>query len=223
MNILALNTLTMHVALAASGSNGMFSLGFYGRGHQAAEQLVPLTDTLLTLAGLTADTVERVYALQGPGSFTGLRLGYALAKALQLSTQSLFIPVPPLDCIAAMYAEWEQPIITVIDARRNRFYARVFFHDKKPTEIFDKTAEELLTYIPSSQTCLVAGFGVNSFRANISAVAKKRCTFIETSPEALARNMHSYAEAASLVNADVPTEDYAAPIYVRKSDAEENE
>ena len=117
MNILAIDTLTSTLSVAAYGPNGLVTQSFAGNGHSHAERLLPLIDAAVSAAGFTAATTETVLAPEGPGSFTGLRLGFAAAKALQLSSNSCFIPIPTLPCIASQYEAWNGNVAGVIDAK----------------------------------------------------------------------------------------------------------
>ena len=126
MNILAIDTLTPTLSIAALGSNGLVTQSFAGKGTSHAERLLPLIDAAVSAAGFTAADTETVLAPEGPGSFTGLRLGFAVAKALQLSSNSCFISIPTLPCIASQCEAWNGNIAAVIDAKRERFYIQLF-------------------------------------------------------------------------------------------------
>jgi tRNA threonylcarbamoyl adenosine modification protein YeaZ len=69
-----------------------------GRGH--AEQLVPM---IATLPG--KGRAERIAVALGPGSFTGVRVGRAAARALALAWRAALIGYPTLDLVAAMARE----------------------------------------------------------------------------------------------------------------------
>jgi tRNA threonylcarbamoyladenosine biosynthesis protein TsaB len=67
--------------------------------------------------------------MKGPGSFTGLRLGFSIAKGLSLSLSIPFIPVPTLDCIAFPYRE-NGVTIAAIESGKNAWFFSVYRNGK---------------------------------------------------------------------------------------------
>lgn len=221
MNVLAIDTLTSTLSVAAYGPNGLVTQSFAGNGPSHAERLLPLIDAAVSAAGFTAADTETVLAPEGPGSFTGLRLGFAAAKALQLSSNSSFIPIPTLPCIASQYEAWNGNIAVIIDAKRERFYAQLFKNGKAVTEAFDKPAADLLPHFSENEEWLVTGYGTLAFK-NAAAIAQSCICFrfIETDPLSFAHTMIIYMQKYGHMLKDAA--DYAGPEYIRKSDAEKN-
>ena len=221
MNILAIDTLTPTLTIAALGSKGLVTQSFAGNGPSHAERLLPLIDAAVSAAGFTAADTEIVLAPEGPGSFTGLRLGFAAAKALQLSSNSCFIPVPTLPCIASQYEAWNGSIAAVIDAKRDRFYIQLFKNGTAVTEAFDKTAADMLPYFSENEEWLVTGYGTAAFKDAVAILQSNiRFYFIEAAPLSFAYSMIKYMQRHGNVLKNAA--DYAGPQYIRKSDAEKD-
>lgn len=91
------------------------------RGHQ--ERLAPMAAEVM--AGASFADLEKIVVTIGPGSFTGLRVGLAFAKGLQLATGAPLAGVGTLEALAARTAG---NAAGVIDARRGLVYAQAF-HD----------------------------------------------------------------------------------------------
>ena len=221
MNILAIDTLTSTLSVAAYGPNGLVTQSFAGNGPSHAERLLPLIDAAVSAAGFTAADTETVLAPEGPGSFTGLRLGFAAAKALQLSSNSSFIPIPTLPCIASQYEAWNGNIAVIIDAKRERFYAQLFKNGKAVTEAFDKPAVDLLPHFSENEEWLVTGYGTSAFKhADVISQSNIRFHFIESDSLSFAYSMIKYMQKYGNVLKNAA--DYAGPRYIRKSDAEKD-
>lgn len=95
-------------------------------GHAA--QLLPLADGLLAAAGFTAADVGRIGVGVGPGTFTGLRIGVATARALAQATGAELAAVPTLAALAdaATHRGHDGPVLAVLDARRGETFAQPF-------------------------------------------------------------------------------------------------
>ena len=97
-----------------------------------AERLFPLIEEVLVEAKLRADQVDRIAVTLGPGTFTGVRVGVAAARALSLGLRK---PVVGITSLAAMahrasqllkpeHASW--PLVVAVDARRGMIYLQCF-------------------------------------------------------------------------------------------------
>lgn len=221
MNILAIDTVTDVLSIAAEGPKGLATQTFAGSNRSHAEQLVPLIETTIALAGFTAPQIDVVLSSEGPGSFTGLRLGYSAAKALQLAANSAFIPIPTLACIAHQYAAWQDSLAVIIDAKRERFYIQLFKDGKPIAEPSDSSIEEIIPCLSKSERWLVTGYGTQAFqKAFITVGSLPQCNFIENLPVCFAQSMISYAKQH--MDTLVKASDYDGPLYIRKSDAEKD-
>jgi tRNA threonylcarbamoyladenosine biosynthesis protein TsaB len=74
-------------------------------------------------AGFPAESADLVVVVRGPGSFTGLRVGVALAKTLAWSTGASLVAVSGYELIARRSAPSEGPLWVVFDAGRGEVAA----------------------------------------------------------------------------------------------------
>jgi len=95
------------------------------RSHTAS--LPALVDRVLADAGVTIGDVEGLAVSIGPGSFTGLRIGLALAKGIAFAGGLPLVGVPTLEALAHVAdAAPGETICAALDARKREVYAALF-------------------------------------------------------------------------------------------------
>ncbi len=95
-----------------------------------AERLLPLLEQLLADAGWPKSSLDRLGVGVGPGSFTGLRAGIALAEGLSVGLDRPLWGVGSLLAMArGALAEHSGPCCALLDARRDELFAAVYDHE----------------------------------------------------------------------------------------------
>lgn len=139
MTILGIETSTS-VCSAAIIKDGESLKEFLCREESNHARLLPrYVQDLLLFAKENALTIEAVALSEGPGSYTGLRIGTATAKGLCYGLDIPLIPVPTLQLIAAA-ARQQLPItndqsailVPMIDARRMEVYTAFYDSQLQP-------------------------------------------------------------------------------------------
>lgn len=105
-----------------------------------------ILDTMFKELNITPQDIKKIFIANGPGSFTGTRIGVTIAKVYGYSLNVDLIPVSTLEVLAGGVNK--DYIVPVIDARRGFVYAGIY--DKDLNKIvddryisFDKLKEEL--------------------------------------------------------------------------------
>ncbi|MCQ8782177.1 tRNA (adenosine(37)-N6)-threonylcarbamoyltransferase complex dimerization subunit type 1 TsaB [Mangrovibrevibacter kandeliae] len=129
-----------------------------GRGH--AERLMPLIDEVLAEAGTSYGAIGRIAVTVGPGSFTGLRVGVAAARALGLALGAPSVGVTTLEALAAPHAG-AAPVLAVQDAKRGEIYAALYDRDgaevRAPAAL---TPDALAAFVdPAGERLRIVGSG----------------------------------------------------------------
>lgn len=93
----------------------------------SARTLTPAIDRLLRRLELKPSSIDCIALVQGPGSFTGLRVGVATAKAMAYALRISLVAVDGLDAIAQQIAQSQQqslrfPLVAVVDAYRGQSF-----------------------------------------------------------------------------------------------------
>ena len=83
--------------------------------------LLGMVESLLLEASITAQNIEAVAVGQGPGSFTGLRIGVGVGQGLAFGANCPMIGVSSLDALA-LQVQRSGPVISAIDARMGEVY-----------------------------------------------------------------------------------------------------
>ena len=94
-------------------------------GFTHAKQLHTLIDEVLSECGLLPDQLDAVAVSEGPGSFTGLRIGCVAAKGLCFALDIPLIALPTLQILATPHSK-NSMVVSLLDARRDEVYAAVY-------------------------------------------------------------------------------------------------
>ena len=135
-----------------------------GRGQ--AEAMIPLIGEALAASGLDWPDIGLIGVTVGPGSFTGLRIGLAAARALSLARGIPVAGVTTADLLAACVAPElysSRRLLIAIDSKRDDLFVQPFGPDGAPLdEIRALPPEEALAWQPGP--LLVAGDAAEQFR-----------------------------------------------------------
>jgi tRNA threonylcarbamoyladenosine biosynthesis protein TsaB len=92
-------------------------------GRSASAQLMPAVDEMLRQAGLDLRGLRALVVVNGPGSFTGTRVGLSTAKGLAHAAGVPIVAISRLAVLASLDNSQED-FLALLDAGRNEFYAR---------------------------------------------------------------------------------------------------
>ena len=135
LTLLALDTSTeaCSVALLYNGEKTYLN-ELVQRTH--AKRILPMVDEILTDSGLKLTQLDALAFGRGPGSFTGVRVGAAIAQGLALGADLPVIPISNLTAMAQAAFELYQAenVAAAIDARMNEVYFSQLVREKKCTD-----------------------------------------------------------------------------------------
>jgi tRNA threonylcarbamoyladenosine biosynthesis protein TsaB len=95
------------------------------------EQLLPMLDALFARQGWVASDVVRWAVGIGPGGFTGVRIGVALAKGIAMATGADLVGVTSLDALAAdLAAPGDALVVSAVSAGKGEIYLQVRQFDR---------------------------------------------------------------------------------------------
>ncbi len=124
--ILGIDTATRWLGLALhSGTAVIAETGWKCQNNHTIE-LTPAINEMLKRANLTPADLEAVAVAIGPGSYTGLRVGLAVAKGMALANQIPLVGISTLDIVAASFGPLPGKLVVVAEAGRTRIVAATY-------------------------------------------------------------------------------------------------
>ncbi|MFQ5610740.1 MAG: tRNA (adenosine(37)-N6)-threonylcarbamoyltransferase complex dimerization subunit type 1 TsaB [Anaerolineae bacterium] len=121
--ILAIDTATAYAGLALYDENGVQAEETWRAARHHTTQVAGRLARMLETARLAPGDLQGLAVTLGPGSFTGLRIGLALAKGLALPHKLPIVGVPTLDVVAYPHRDSPLPVWAVVQAGRGRIAA----------------------------------------------------------------------------------------------------
>ena len=120
MTLLAIDTATQLISLALhNGQQILAERTWHSENHHSVE-LAPAVHAMLVSACLTPGDLSALAVSIGPGSYTGLRIGVALAKGMASALRLPLVGVSTFDTLAAEQPQTANTLILVLPAGRGR-------------------------------------------------------------------------------------------------------
>jgi len=216
MAILAFDTClgALSVALRYRAANGDWLIreAYEARQTGHAERLMPMIAEVMAAAGRTFQDVERFAVTVGPGTFTGVRVGVAAARAFGLAASRPVVGISSLEVIAARGQALlgpdaaSRPLLVAVDARRGALYCALHGAPGIAGTPALLSAEEAAR-LARSQGALVIGSGA-------PLVAEAAGPAVETALDVIEPHARFLAQLA----AERPPSDNVSPLYLRAPD-----
>ncbi len=190
-----------------------------------SQKLMPLIDSIFKESKLQLDNIELLACSQGPGSFTGIRIGISTVKAFADVKHIPIIGVTSLESLAYNIKQNNTLIATIIDAKNDNVYFSLFeLKDNKYKQLIEPLSENIYNIINilenyNSNKIIFVGDGsiihkdlLNEHIHNCSFASNEENlqTSISVGLSAFDKfNLSSYAPCYSI-----------SPIYLKKCQAE---
>lgn len=183
-----------------------------------SQTIMPMIDELLKKVSLDITDIDLFACSEGPGSFTGLRIGIGTIKGLAYGLGKSVVGVSTLEALAHNIDFTDLVICPIMDARRGQVYNGLYkYNDGRLTCIEEPRAlsiEELCQEL--TERTIFVGDGVNVHKEKIKELLGNKAVF--AAPQNLLQRAGSVAYAA-LKKEAVSAEDLTA-VYLRKPQAE---
>ena len=196
MKILALDSTAVTASVAICEDETLIAEYTLAAGLTHSQTLLPMVESVLKLTGLSTKDIDLFACAEGPGSFTGVRIGAATVKGLAFDLEKPCIGVSTLEALAYNLVGYEGIACPVMNARRSQVYTAIFRSDGEKLErLTDDLAisiSELDTMLAEySEEIVLSGDGYDICEKGFAA------TSVRPVPERLRhQSAFSVAEAA---------------------------
>ena len=222
MNTLALDTADQVLSVALASETGI-SYAELDAHNRHSELLMQSADALCRTAGIKPADLGLVACMRGPGSFTGLRIGFSAAKGIATALKIPLAAVPTLDCLAYPLSAWQGIALPAMDAKKGCFFAALYREGLRLTDYMDASPQTLADEIAKarlfpSERVILTGCGAEMLHSRLAAYFPSG--HIVVNP--LARKGHAKELIEIAKDTILYGETNSEPVYLRKSDAELN-
>ena len=218
MKALAIDCAVTRLIVAEKNDDNMCA-AVYDIGMKQSETIVNAVDYVLKKAGITAKELDYTCVTAGPGSFTGLRLGFSVLKALTLANGTPLYAISSLKIHAWPYLEAELPVLCGIDAKKDRFYANLTAGDKEILADGDYELSAIVEKANLFEKIFVCGTD-NEVFINLLKENGIKAKIIAPKVQALSAESMFQITEKMIADGEKPLADYDGPVYLRASEAE---
>ena len=178
-----------------------------------SETLLPQFKEVLAMANVTREMIDAVAVSIGPGSFTGLRIGLAAAKALAYAWNIKIIGVPTLHALAYHFPY--STVMPMIDAQKNRAYVQIFQKLQPVTDIEILSIDDAIAKAESFGEVIICGdvcHKIKSLPENVKVAPINMRMPRAVNVALCGRDLLASGKIDNVMNIE--------PMYIRRSEAE---
>lgn len=217
-NILAIDTTTPSCSAAIHTGNKLIAkCNVAERSH--TKLILPMIDGVLRKSNLTLDDLDYIAFTAGPGSFTGIRIGFGIVQGLAYGANIPVLPVSSLETLAytairKLKIKEDLSIISMIDARMDEIYWAKFTYK---SGILSRASKDCVTSPQSLKDSIeLPGILIGNAIVNIDNVSENALDlkYVEILPEA--QDIFNIAQLHLKNDLGIDIQE-ASPIYLRNN------
>ena len=225
MKVLGIDTSSLATSVAVIEDNKLICEYTINTKKTHSQKLMPMIENMLNISDLNINDIDLIAVCEGPGSFTGLRIGSATAKGLGLALNKPLIHIPTLDGLAYNLYGNTGLVCPIMDARRNQVYTGIYRFEDGEFQVVEEqmaiSVQELIEKLNQyGEQVTFLGDGVPVYKASLVEGIKQACHFAPAH-----MNRQRAASVATLAlkyyeEGKTETAEAHRPDYLRLSQAE---
>lgn len=224
MKILSVDSSTAVATVALLSDSGVLGEYTLNDKKQHSVLILPMIERLLNDNNLTIKDMDGFVVSEGPGSFTGLRIGLATIKGMSFGTNKPFISISNLDGLAYNVINFNGIICPVMDALRGNVYTALYRNNNGKLERLSEyliiSLEELSSLLKEyNEPVLFIGDGTIKYKVELKDL-KKEVVFPPLHLNYTRASSLGELGLAKLLNGEKDDINDSTPLYLRKSQAE---
>ena len=171
---------------------------------------LPRIEEMFTVKNLSVDEIDKIICVNGPGSFTGIRIGLTIAKTLAWAKNIPIVPISSLEAMALSSDGNYNYIVPAIDARRNYLYASFYDNENgcfimNEKHILKSTLEIALDNLPGTKSYITndiidVNHDVQPYEPKIDKIVLYTKNRQSVNPHAIDANYLKLTEAEEKLN-----------------------
>ncbi|MEG0857135.1 MAG: tRNA (adenosine(37)-N6)-threonylcarbamoyltransferase complex dimerization subunit type 1 TsaB [Terrisporobacter sp.] len=225
MKILGIDTSTMAANVAVLEDDKLICEYSVNTKKTHSQKLMPMMENMLNLSDIDITEIDAIGICVGPGSFTGLRIGMATAKAMAHVNNIPIIGVNSLEILGENMNLCSKKICSILDAQRNQVYtAKYILEDNKIKEVEEVSIAQIDNLLQeleaTKEEWVIIGEAVYKYKDKIENISN----ITMSSPVnniTKASSLCTIARNKMMENKDIHNCYDINPMYIRKSQAEE--
>ena len=150
MKILSVDSSSVTASVAITENGKILSEKFINNGLTHSQTLMPMVESAINDSGVSVNDIDLFAITNGPGSFTGVRIGIASVKGMADALNKKCIAISTLEAIAQPLKNQDVIACAVMDARCNQVYTALFNNGNRLCEdkaiLIDELGDELKQY-----------------------------------------------------------------------------
>lgn len=225
MKLLAIEASTLVASVALATEDSIVAEFTVNNKKTHSQTLLPMIDVIVQNVGWKLDELDYIAVTNGPGSFTGLRIGAATAKGLAQALNKKVIAVSSLEALAMNGVNYSGVVVPIMDARRDNVFTGIYeFNNGKLNIVSEQKAQSIYELVEELNTLnkdvLFIGDGIRAYSDIISNNIKVQYEFAkpfirEQRASSVVMRAYDYIEQGNYVSSE-----NLEVNYLRKSQAE---
>lgn len=155
MRILSIDSSSVSASAAVTENGRILAEEFVNNGYTHSATLMPIIEKVLRVSETAVSDLDLLAITNGPGSFTGVRIGIASAKGICDAANIPCFAVSTLEAIAKPLSTKDALAVSVMDARCNQVYTASFYRGKRETEDRAILISELLNELKNEKRDII--------------------------------------------------------------------